>query len=70
MPEELRTAVSEDPDFAAGWSFACILATGFAQAADALCSRAASGGKASRAKCFSSAGVPSEHNDQIGAISN
>jgi len=69
--KSLRTAVGEDPDFAAGWSVLAYYATDSHEAADALSHAQSLAGKASPSEMLFVRWVSAlKHNDQIGAISN
>jgi tetratricopeptide (TPR) repeat protein len=69
--KSLRTAVSEDPDFAAGWSLLAYFATDSHEAADALAHAQSLVGKVSPSEMLFVRWVGAlKHNDQIGAISN
>jgi tetratricopeptide (TPR) repeat protein len=69
--KSLRTAVGEDPDFAAGWSLLAYFATDSHEAADALAHAQSVVGKASPSEMLFVRWVGAlKHNDQIGAISD
>jgi tetratricopeptide (TPR) repeat protein len=67
----LRTAVGEDPTFAAGWSLLAYFATDAHEAADALAHAQSLAGKTSPSEMLFVRWVAAaKHNDQIAAISN
>jgi tetratricopeptide (TPR) repeat protein len=69
--KSLRVAVSEDANFAAGWSLLAYFATDAHEAADALAHAQSLAGKSSPSEMLFVRWVAaSKHNDQIAAISN
>jgi len=69
--KDLRTAVSEDPHFAAGWSLLAYLATDSREAADALERAQSLVGKSSPSEMLFIRWVAAlKQNDQLAAISN